>query len=217
MQKLLTGKKRLPGFSGEWEVKKLGEIFSFVVDNRGKTPLLSKEGKPLIEVNAIYRQGKSPNYGLVTKFVSQLTYEKWFRDGHPKKGDILIVTVGSAGVSSYIKEEKGCIAQNIISLRIEKNYSSEFIYYYTLTRYFQDQVKSVLMGAVQPSLKVPHLESFDIWLPKNIEEQTAIATILSDMDAEIESLEQKRDKYLMLKQGMMQQLLTGRIQIYANN
>jgi len=55
-----------------------------------------------------------------------------------------------------------------------------------------------------------------IGIPKP-KEQTAIATILSDMDSEIEKLEQKKDKYTMLKQGMMQQLLTGRIRIYANN
>lgn len=213
MQELLAGKKRLKGFSGEWEVKKLEKVISFVVDNRGKTPPLSKEGKPLIEVNTIYRQGKSPNYNLVTKYVNQLTYENWFRDGHPKKGDILVVTVGSAGVSSYVKEEKGCIAQNIISLRIDKNYSSEYVYYYTLTRSFQDQVKSVLMGAVQPSLKVPHLKAFDICLSKKIEEQAAIATILSDVDAEIEQLEQQLHKYKLIKQGMMQELLTGKTRL----
>jgi len=59
--------------------------------------------------------------------------------------------------------------------------------------------------------------SFSFQAPSNITEQTAIATILSDMDAEIEKLEQKKDKYTILKQGMMQQLLTGRIRIYANN
>jgi type I restriction enzyme S subunit len=52
--------------------------------------------------------------------------------------------------------------------------------------------------------------------PKDKSEQTAIATVLSDMDTEIIKLEQKRDKYIMLKQGMMQQLLTGRIRIYGN-
>ncbi len=206
MQELLKPKEG-------WEVKKLGELISFVVDNRGKTPPLSKEGKPLIEVNAIYKQGKSPNYNLVSKFVNQITYERWFRDGHPKKGNILIVTVGSAGLTSYIQDEIGCIAQNIIAIRIKRKFSSEFVYYYTLTRLFTEQVSSVLMGAVQPSLKVPHLESFTIAIPSDRMEQTRIARILSDMDTEMEALEKKLEKYKMIKQGMMQNLLTGRIRL----
>jgi type I restriction enzyme S subunit len=71
--------------------------------------------------------------------------------------------------------------------------------------------------ATVDSLRLPTFQEFEILFLPTKTEQITIATILSDMDAEIESLEQKRDKYTMLKQGMMQQLLTGRIRIYANN
>ena len=67
------------------------------------------------------------------------------------------------------------------------------------------------------ALNFESLKLLKLVYPQELEEQTAIATILSDMDAEIESLKQKRDKYIMLNQGMMQQLLTGRIRIYDNN
>jgi len=124
-----------------------------------------------------------------------------------------VVTVGSAGVTSFINEEIGCIAQNIIALRIIKEISSEYVYYFTLTRSFSDQVTSVLMGAVQPSLKVPHLKEFEIFLPSTIEEQRDLAQIFSDMDTEILALEQKCSKYKLIKQGMMQELLTGKTRL----
>jgi type I restriction enzyme S subunit len=62
-------------------------------------------------------------------------------------------------------------------------------------------------------LNIGQIQTFQIPLPPTKEEQQAIATVLSDMDSEIEKLEQKRDKYTLLKQGMMQQLLTGRIRL----
>ena len=71
-------------------------------------------------------------------------------------------------------------------------------------------------GSSQQNLGKDDILKFEISLPYT-PEQLAIATILSDMDAEIEKLEQKRDKYSQIKQGMMQQLLTGNIRIYANN
>jgi type I restriction enzyme S subunit len=142
MQELLTGKKRLPGFGKgkgyketevgvipeDWEVKKLGEVINGVVDNRGKTPPISKLGVPLVEVNSIYNQGKNPNLMLVSKYVSDETYITWFRSGHPKISDILIVTVGSAGHTSIMNNVKICIAQNLIALKSNENYSSSFIY-----------------------------------------------------------------------------------------
>jgi len=213
MQQLLTGKKRLPGFSGEWGVKTINDLTNKVIDNRGKTPLLSKEGHCLIEVNAIYNQLKYPNYKFVAKYVNDETYLNWFREGHPDAGAILITTVGSAGETVIMKEKKGCIAQNIIALELTEDCCNDFFYYYTKTAYFKNQVRAVLMGAVQPSLKVPYVLNFKIKIPKDIKEQQNIANILNDMDTEIEALEQKRDKYKAIKQGMMQELLTGKTRL----
>lgn len=232
MQKLLTGRTRLPQFAlredgtkkgykqselGEvpedWEVEDFGHCIRYVVDNRGKTPPLDVDGFPMLEVNAVFKQGKNPNIQKVTKFVSTVTYENWFRDGHPQRGDILVVTVGSAGETSLVEEEGYCIAQNLISLRLHSSIDSEFVYYLTVCAPFKKQVEAVLMGAVQPSLKVPHLKKFRTLLPTNKHEQTAIATILSDMDEEIQALEQRLGKTRQIKQGMMQELLTGKTRL----
>jgi len=87
---------------------------------------------------------------------------------------------------------------------------TEFLYYYLV---FNER-KFLQMGqtGTQNNLNKEIVRNLDIPYPK-IEEQSAIAQVLSDMDAEIEELEQKRDKYLKLKTGMMQQLLTGRIRL----
>jgi len=209
MQELLKPKKG-------WITKKFGEIIVKIIDNRGKTPPLANSGYPLIEVNAIYSSNKYPIYKEVSKFVSNTTYKKWFRNGHPDIGDILIATVGSVGATVIMKEQKGCIAQNIIAIKISDLYSSEFIFYITKSEKFLRQIKAVLMGAVQPSLKVPHLLNFIVELPQIKIEQEEYSKVLSDMDSEIDLLENKLDKYIMLKQGMMQNLLTGKIRLIDN-
>jgi len=73
-------------------------------------------------------------------------------------------------------------------------------------------IEHTSIGA-QPSLSMTKIRKFKVFLPPTKAEQTAIAQVLSDMDAEIEQLEQKLDKYKMIKQGMMQELLTGRTRL----
>jgi type I restriction enzyme, S subunit len=194
----------------DWELVSLREVTQNVIDNRGKTPPLAISGHPLLEANSIIDHSRGPDFSKVSKYVSDETYATWFRDGHPKAGDVLLVTVGSAGASCYITESKGCIAQNIIGVRPTTKCSGDFFYYYTQTPIFKRQVLAVLMGAVQPSLKVPHLMSFCLPLPPTKAEQEAIAVTLSDADALIESLEGLLAKKRQLKQGAMQELLTGK-------
>jgi len=228
MQQLLTGKKRLPPFDKthtgykqtelgeipvEWEVKSFSRAVKDVIDNRGKTPPLVTDGFPMVEVNAVYKQGKKPNLEKVTKYVSEATFTNWFRDGHPESGNILVVTVGSAGETSFVEKSLFCIAQNLIALKILDTVDSEFLFYVTKMRTFRQQVDAVLMGGVQPSLKVPHLLKFNFLCPKNKMEQKAIANVLSDMDSDIDALYQQLKKNQQLKQGMMQELLTGRTRL----
>lgn len=213
MQELLTGKRRLPGFDNQWVVLKLSELISFVVDNRGKTPKVVDSGYPLLEANSIKDGQRLPDLKKVSKYVDYHTYKNWFRDGHPENGDVLFVTVGSAGASCIVENEIISIAQNIISVRIRDKFDKKYFYYFTQTEGFKKQVSAVLMGAVQPSLKVPHLMNFDIPISTNLEEQSDIGKILWDLDQTIEELELKIEKARKIKQGMMQELLTGRIRL----
>jgi type I restriction enzyme S subunit len=197
----------------EWEVAPIKRLVFLVIDNRGKTPPLASHGHPLIEVNAIYGASRTPDFTQVTKFVDQKTYESWFRRGHPKLDDILIATVGTAGASAIVGDELGCVAQNIVGLRIAKNYNAGFVFQFTRTERFLAQVRAVLMGAVQPSLKVPHLLSFSVPLPATETEQRTIAEALSDVDGLLGGLDRLIAKKRDLKQAAMQQLLTGQTRL----
>ena len=197
----------------EWEVSPLRDIVAAVIDNRGKTPPLANDGHPMLEVNSVYGAARNPDFSQVSKFVDQTTYENWFRKGHPKPTDILIATVGTAGASVIIGEELGCIAQNIIGLRISPKHDPSFVFQYTRTELFKGQVRAVLMGAVQPSLKVPHLLAFHCPHPRTESEQRAIATALSDVDGLLGGLDRLIAKKRDLKQAAMQQLLTGQTRL----
>jgi type I restriction enzyme, S subunit len=211
-QKLLTGEKRLPGYEGDWKEVKLGDLVERVIDNRGKTPPTTNFGYELIEVNAFEGNGRNPDYSKIKKYVDVKTFNSWFRNGHPIKNDILVATVGSVGATVIMEENRGCIAQNIIALRIKKDYSPEFIYYWMNSGSYFRLVKKVLMGAVQPSLKVPHLLQFKLKLP-SLKEQYEIAKIFILIDDYIKLLENEVNQLNLQKKGLMQQLLTGKVRV----
>lgn len=226
MQQLLTGahtqRKRLlddsgKPFEGEWEEVVLKDLCSNVIDNRGKTPPLSEIGLPLVEINSIVNS-KYPKLSKVTKFVSPETFKTWFRNGHPERGDILVATVGSAGISALVNLDKGfgSIAQNLIAIRPNSKADSSFLYYLMNTPYYFSLVRAVVMGAVQPSLKVPHLLSFKMKIPSNSEQQK-IASVLSNADKEVELLEQQLADLKQEKKALMQQLLTGKRRVKVDD
>ncbi len=85
--------------------------------------------------------------------------------------------------------------------------------YYFMKFYFKEYALAQSVKATVESLRLPTFENFIIRYPNNVQEQKAIATVLSSMDKEIESLEGEKAKYEQIKQGMMQQLLTGKIRL----
>ena len=170
---------------------KLEHCLERVIDNRGKTPPLSESGIELLEVNAIINGCKSPVFENARKFVSQETYATWFRSGHPRRGDILISTVGAIGRVAFVKEERGCIAQNVVALRAKASIlDGEFLYYYLASSDTQNRLLSLNIGVAQPSLKVPHLLSLVVELPPLLVQQR-IAGILSAYDELMENSQRR--------------------------
>jgi len=221
MQQLLTGRKRLLDESGkrfvdEWKEVKIKKLCAKVIDNRGKTPPLSTNGLPLVEINSIVGS-KYPQLSKITKFVSEDTFNTWFRNGHPTKGDILVATVGSAGINALVDLEEGfgCVAQNLIALRTKPCVDNTFLYYLMNTPDYFSKVQAVVMGAVQPSIKVPHLLDFSLLIPI-LEEQQKIATVLTNADKEIELLEQQLADLQQEKKALMQVLLTGKKRVVVD-
>ena len=173
-----------------WQKVKLGNVLEKVIDNRGKTPPLSNHGHELIETFQMSINSKYPNLTDKSKqkYVSEETYNTWFRSGHPKEGDILFSTVG-ASIPQWCfvpKNSKYCIAQNLIALRPDRNkVIPEYLKSYFSQKKFVKEVKGIIIGAAQPSIKVPHLLSLEIVIPSP-EEQKRIAAILSAFDDKIE-------------------------------
>jgi len=208
MQQLLKPKEG-------WVVKKLKDLLLDVIDNRGKTPPYENNSDiELLETNAISFTLKYPDYSKVTKYIKTDVYNYWFR-GHPEKNDILVSTVGEySGASAIMENDRGTIAQNLIALRFNRSLvGCDFVFYWFRSRNFDNQLKEVMMNQAQPSLRVPWLLNFSIALPAKLDWQNSIANILNDMDSEIDSLNLALSKYQMLKQGMMQELLTGKTRL----
>lgn len=165
---------------------KLGDLVEKVIDNRGKTPPIAQGGYELLEVNSIKAGSRTPDYEAVEKFVSEETYNSWFRSGTIQEDDIIIPTVGSIGNVAISLQNRGATAQNLICLRLKKTICSPmFIYYYLSSPYFKEILLNLDIGGVQPSIKVPHLLNIEISIP-DLSEQKQIAKILSSLDDKIE-------------------------------
>lgn len=146
----------------DWEVKELKECVN-TIDNRGKTPpnFSNKSAYPVIEVNALGQNNRFVDYSVIKKYVTKETFYNFFRD-KLEKFDTLLATVGSIGKISMYVLEIGNVAQNVIGLRAE-NISKFYVYQFLKFRI--NEILSLDIGGVQPSIKVPHLLSIQICIP----------------------------------------------------
>ncbi len=210
MQQLLTGKTRLPGFSGAWETKRLGDLAEMASGGTPKSTVAAYYGGniPWVSIADMTQGGK-----LITQTernLSELGFSQSAARMYPA-GTILYAMYASLGECSIAGVEL-CSSQAILGISTERALDSEFLYYWLTA--IKATVKELGQQGTQANLNKGMVQGFQISLP-SIEEQTAIATVLSDMDAEITALEARRDKTRAIKQGMMQQLLTGRVRLVA--
>jgi type I restriction enzyme S subunit len=208
MQDLLTGKKRLPGFCSEWEVKRLGDLSEM---GSGGTPLSSVpeyyDGDvPWVAISDMTKGGKVIE--STERNLSALGIINSAAQIFPV-GTVLYAMYASLGECS-IAGVSLCSSQAILGIRAKRNLSSEFLYYYLTS--LKSLVKSLGQQGTQSNLNKGMVQDFCISLP-SVGEQTAIATVLSDMDAEIVELDVQLAKARAIKQGMMNNLLTGKIRL----
>jgi type I restriction enzyme S subunit len=141
--------------------------------------------------------------------------EERYRNARVKTGDLIMTIVGYCGHVEMIPSwlDGANLTQTTVRIAIQPDKAvSAFCKYVLLSPTGRNQVASYIKGAAQPGLNCGDVEKFLLPVPP-LSEQTAIAEVLSDMDAELEALEQRRDKTRALKQGMMQELLTGRTRL----
>jgi len=196
MQELLTGKRRLPGFSGEWVEKKLGDVADIIMGQSPNSNFYNTtaDGLPLIQGNADIENRLT----IIRFYTSQITK---FAD----KGDIILTV--RAPVGNVAKTDFDCcLGRGVCAIK-----GNEFLYQYFV--YIEPFWASLSKGSTFDSINSKELYDVVLTFPPIIEEQTAIASILSDMDAEIDALTAKLNKLRNIKQGMMSELLTGRIRL----
>ena len=203
MQELLTGKKRLPGFSGEWEATRLGEFVS--IRNQKVLPSGIDLDTPCVELDHI-GQGDGRLLECSTAQHSISSKYRFFT------GDVLFGRLRSYLRKYWHADRDGICSTEIWPLVVDPVQAErEFLFALVQSDRFI-AAASISYGTHMPRADWDVMVNFPVRLPK-VEEQAAIATVLSDMDAEIATLEAKLSKARRIKQGMMQELLTGRIRL----
>jgi type I restriction enzyme S subunit len=221
MQQLLTGQTRLPGFSGEWEVKSIGELAGGdenIVDGPFGSNLKNSDylttGIPVLQ--GLNITGDRFVWKEV-RYISKKKAKELFRS-NAQIGDLLTVKIGSVGFCALIDYLDGhqfaIIPANLLRIRFLGNMCDPvFLYYILSSTQGKQMLRDIAANTAQPALGLKGFRKILIPVPNSVKEQTAIASILSDMDAEIAALEARRDKTRALKQGMMQELLTGKTRL----
>lgn len=209
MQELLTGKKRLPGFSEEWSKQQLGDICNIVNGGTPSTSIAEFWNGKILWCTPTDITSCSTKYIYTTE--SKIT-ESGLKASSATllpKGALLLCSRATIG-EVRIAGNTICTNQGFKSLVVHQNISNEWLYY--MVHVLKPNMLEKAIGSTFLEISKKDLAELDIIVPE-FTEQKAIAQVLSDMDSEIEQLEKKLSKYQQIKQGMMQELLTGRIRL----
>jgi type I restriction enzyme S subunit len=207
MQQLLTGKTRLPGFSGKWETKTLGNVVERFVG--GGTPSRANPAywgneipwvtvKDFATFNPFQAQERITKLGLLNSATNLIS------------AGTLITSTRMALGKAAIYEVDVAINQDLKALILRPDVAVEFLFHWF--SHFGESIDSLGSGSTVKGISVNELKRLPISFPAK-DEQLAIATVVTDLDTEVTALERRRDKTRQIKQGMMQQLLTGRIRL----
>ena len=216
MQKLLSGDMRLDGFEGEWERKQIGKIgitYSGIT-GKNKSDFGHGTAKYITFLNVLN------NPIINTKELELVDISSNENQNKAVKGDLFFnvssETPEEVGICSVLLDDINNLYVNsfCFGFRItDKEVSGIYLSYLFRTSLGRDKMSSIAQGATRYNLSKDYFNEIELTIPPTKAEQTAIANILTTMDNEIEALEKERDKYKCIKQGMMQQLLTGKIRL----
>lgn len=190
MQDLLTARRRLPGFSEPWQEVKLGEIAKI------------SKGQSLQSCDFI-----NGPYPVIAGGMSPQGYHKYYN----REENTITISASGANAGYVALWKSNIFATDCSTIETVDRYVIEFMYF--ALKNIQIIIYKSQIGGAQPHIYPKELNKLHILFTEDISEQRAIAEILSDMDAEIAELEKKKEKYTSIRQGMMQQLLTGKIRL----
>jgi type I restriction enzyme S subunit len=211
MQELLTGKRRLPGFEGEWEVKSLGDIADV---RSGGTPSTSRSdfwdgGVPWCTPTDITALEGRKYIRATARTISTAGLAASSAELIPALSLIMTsrATIGECAINQHTVTSN----QGFKNLVPSDSVDIEYLYYFMCTQ--KAGLTALCSGSTFLEIGKKQVSNYRVLIPIDRNEQVAIAAILSEMDDELAALETRRDKTLALKQAMMQELLTGRIRL----
>ena len=178
----------------DWEILPLSDLIEFTVDNRGKTaPTVEhKTNYPLIATNCIKEFALFPVKENL-RFVSQETYQSWFRS-HPKPGDIIIVNKGTPGLVCFVPYPVDfCIAQDMIAIRTNEKIYNKYLFAYMRSHYFKHQVRGLNVGTTIPHLKKTVFQEIKIPIPDNFDYQKIAGDTYFSLSLKIENLRRQNE------------------------
>jgi type I restriction enzyme, S subunit len=223
MQQLLTGQTRLPGFHGEWEVKRLGELFSFSGGYSASRDQLSMEGHCYLHYGDIHGSSKTTidtnvDFQDIPKLAIALN--RVSRDSLLEDGDVVFVDASEddEGTSKHVvvinRGRLPFIAglHTIVAKAKTEELAHEYRRYCFQTQAIRKQFLFYAVGTKVSGISKTNIPKLTLPVP-SVSEQDAIAAVLSDMSAELSALEARRDKTRDLKEAMMQELLTGKTRL----
>ena len=222
MQELLTGKKRLPGFSVEWSQAPFEDLFDFLPTNAFTREQMTDTGT----IQNVHYGDILTKYGAcldmantdVPYLLETVSVRKYSESSYGREGDVIIAdTAEDSTVGKCVELVNVCgkvlSGQHTMLCRPKVTFAPKFLGYYMNAECFHDQMLPFITGIKVSSISKANISTLVLKYPTLVEEQQAIAQVISDMDEEIAQLEKKLAKYQQIKQGMMQELLTGRIRL----
>ncbi len=210
MQQLLTGKTRLPGFNGEWEDIPFKSIYKYAKEGGTPSTGVAEYYNPAIVPFAKIEDLKDKYLTRVESYISESGVEHSSAWLIPVNSVILSngATLGEVSINKITTTTK----QGILGIILKEDFSPEFIYYLFKGRSFRREMEKVTTHGTMDCAYLKDLNTISLRIPP-LTEQEAIASVISSVDKKIVGLESQRDKYALIKQGMMQELLTGKTRL----
>ena len=213
MQMLVNGKKRLDNFSGEWFECTLDAIAYVLNGDRG---INYPSGDDFIDYGVPFiNAGNIIDNVVDVSAADYISIEKYnsLRGVKIQKNDIIFCLRGSLGKCAISDFTGGAPASSLCVIRAKDDIDARFLFHIINSEITSRQIDNLNAGSSQPNLSAKSLKSFKFIIPKDVAEQEMISNILSDMDSDIRKLEEKMSKYQKVKQGMMEELLTGKVRL----
>ena len=209
LEDLISGRTRIDGFDSDWKEVELGEI-SKLQDGTHGTFRRTNEGHYLLSAKNVFN-----NKLIITENeskVSDYDFEQITANGFPKIGDILLSCVGTIG-RCCICDVDGLAFQRSVAFIRSHIVNNLFLLYVLQGVSVQTQLLSSMNASAQGGIYLGALKKIVLRLPVDVKEQEAIAQIIKAMDEEIEALEIEMEKIIQIREGAMDDLLTGRVRL----